>query len=173
MLIGALPASATLGRLVSVATDGETFGHHHKYGDMALAYCLDTIERSSSASLTIFGEYLDSAPPLDEVRIVDNTSWSFVHGVGRWKEDCGCSAHSRPGWTQRWRAPLREALDALRNAAAPLFEKEAGKLFPDPWGARNRYIEVFFYHTRSDAPSFLEREAGRALSHEEQVRALV
>lgn len=172
MLIGALPESATLGRLVSVATDGETFGHHHKYGDMALAYCLDIIERSRSASLTIFGEYLDSTPPVDEVRIVENSSWSCVHGVGRWKDDCGCSAHSRPGWNQRWRGPLREALDTLRDAAAPLFEREAASLFPDPWGARNRYIEVFFDHTRSEATSFLQREAGRDLSREEQVRAL-
>ena len=172
MLIGALPENVTLRRLVSVATDGETFGHHHKYGDMALAYCLNTIERSRSASLTIFGEYLDSAPPVDEVRIVENSSWSCVHGVGRWKEDCGCSAHSRPGWKQSWRAPLRGALDTLRDAAVPLFEREAENLFPDPWGARNRYIEVFFDHTRSEATSFLKREAGRELSHEEQVRAL-
>lgn len=172
MLIGALPESATLRRLVSVATDGETFGHHHKYGDMALAYCLDIIERSRSASLTIFGEYLDSAPPVDEVRIVENSSWSCVHGVGRWKEDCGCSAHSRPGWNQRWRGPLREALDTLRDAVAPLFEREAGRFFPDPWGARDRYIEVVSDHTRSKAVPFLEQETGRELSREERVGAL-
>ncbi len=172
MLIEALPASATPRRLVSVATDGETFGHHHKYGDMALAYCLDTIERSPEASLTIFGEYLDSAPPVDEARIVENSSWSCVHGVGRWKEDCGCSAHSRPGWRQRWRAPLREALDGLRDGAAPLFEKDAGRLFSDPWGARNRYIEVFLDHSRCGSVHFLEREAGRELTHVERVRGL-
>ena len=172
MLIGALPKESSLQQIVSVATDGETFGHHHKYGDMALAYCLDTIERSESASLTIFSEYLDNVPPRDEVRIVENSSWSCVHGVGRWKEDCGCSAHSRPGWRQLWRKPLREALDGLRDGVNPFFEKEAGCFFPEPWETRNRFIEVFFDRSPSLSVAFLEREAGRELTREERIRAL-
>ncbi len=159
-------------RLVSVATDGETFGHHHKYGDMALAYCLDTIERSREAALTVYGEFLEFYPPMEEVRIVENSSWSCVHGVGRWKEDCGCSAHSRPGWNQSWRAPLRAAMDGLRDSAATLFERDSAGLFPDPWGARNRYIDVFFDRSRSSPAGFVEGEAGRALSHDERVKGL-
>jgi alpha-amylase/alpha-mannosidase (GH57 family) len=172
MLVSALPKDACLSRIVSVATDGETFGHHHKYGDMALAYCLEKIEKSENASLTIFGEYLDSTPPSDEVRILENSSWSCVHGVGRWKEDCGCSAESRPGWKQAWRKPLREALDDLRDALNPFFEREAKSFFPDPWSTRNRYIEVIFDRSPSSAIAFLERESGRELQHEERVRAL-
>ncbi|MDI9389394.1 MAG: DUF3536 domain-containing protein [Synergistota bacterium] len=172
ILMEALPGGAALSNFVSVATDGETFGHHHKYGDMALAYCLDTLERSRDASLTIFGEYLEFSPPMDEVRLVEDSSWSCVHGVGRWREDCGCSAHSRPGWNQKWRAPLRRAMDGLRDSADILFEREARGLFADPWGARNRYIEVFFDRSRASPAAFMEREAGRGLSPEEMVKGL-
>jgi hypothetical protein len=155
-----------------VATDGETFGHHHKYGDMALAYCLDRLERSGRVNLTIYGEYLEKHPPADEVRIVENSSWSCAHGVERWRSDCGCSAHSRPGWGQGWRKPLREALDGLRDTLSPLFGEEGASVLPDPYGARNRYISVLSGRNGGKVREFLEGEAGRSLSGEELCRSV-
>lgn len=171
-MIASLPTSSGTPRLLSVATDGETFGHHHKYGDMALAYCLDTVERSKEAALTVYGEFLEFYPPMEEVILVENSSWSCAHGVGRWKEDCGCSAHSRPGWNQRWRAPFREAMDGLRDSVIPLFEEESAGLFQDPWGARDRYIDVFFDRSESSPVEFMDREAGRELTGPERTKGL-
>jgi len=120
--------------------DGETFGHHHKFGEMALAYCLESIEAGEEARLTVYGHYLEQFPPRSEVRIAENTSWSCIHGVERWRSDCGCTAGGHPEWNQKWRAPLREALDGLREVLDPLFEKEGSKFFPDPWAARDGYM---------------------------------
>lgn len=170
MLLETLSSSSAESPLLSVATDGETFGHHHKYGDMALAFCLDRLEMSGKADLTIFGEYLEKHPPADEVRIVENSSWSCVHGVERWRSDCGCSAHSRPGWSQGWRKPLREALDGLRDSLSPLFAEKGAEFFPDPYGVRNRYVSVLPGRSEEKIREFLERESGRKLSFEEMTR---
>jgi alpha-amylase/alpha-mannosidase (GH57 family) len=172
MLLDTILASSAESPLLSVATDGETFGHHHKYGDMALAYCLDRLERSGRVNLTIYGEYLEKHPPADEVRIVENSSWSCAHGVERWRSDCGCSAHSRPGWGQGWRKPLREALDGLRDTLSPLFGEEGASVLPDPYGARNRYISVLSGRNGGKVREFLEGEAGRSLSGEELCRSV-
>ncbi len=172
MLLDAILASSAESPLLSVATDGETFGHHHKYGDMALAYCLDRLERSGRVNLTIYGEYLEKHPPADEVRIVENSSWSCAHGVERWRSDCGCSAHSRPGWSQGWRKPLREALDGLRDTLSPLFGEEGASVLPDPYGARNRYVSVLPGRKSGNVREFLEGEAGRPLSGEELARSV-
>ena len=102
-------------QLVHIATDGETFGHHHQFGEMALAYCLHYIASNDHAKITIYGEYLDRFPPTSEVEIFENTSWSCVHGVARWRDDCGCSTGKHSCWTQAWRAHLREAMDWLRD----------------------------------------------------------
>lgn len=172
MLLDSVLASPAKFPLLSVATDGETFGHHHKYGDMALAYCLDRLERSDRVNLTIYGEYLEKHPPTDEVRIAENSSWSCVHGVERWRSDCGCSAHSRAGWSQGWRKPLREALDGLRDTLSPLFSEEGRSVLPDPYGARNRYVSVLSGRDGDKVREFLEGEAGRPLSREELVRSV-
>src|SRR5690606_28964364 len=102
-------------QLVHIATDGETYGHHHKHGDMALAFALDYIERNLQADLTNYAEYLSKFPPTYEIQIHENSSWSCVHGVERWRDNCGCHAGGQPNWNQRWRKPLREALDWLRE----------------------------------------------------------
>ncbi|NLB83004.1 MAG: DUF3536 domain-containing protein, partial [Synergistaceae bacterium] len=156
--------------LVSVATDGETFGHHHKYGDMALAYCLDEIEKSPDFRLTVYGEYLEQHPPRKEVSIAENSSWSCVHGVERWRNDCGCSAHSLPGWHQRWRKPLREALDFLRDTFLPFLLERERTFFSDLDKTRNRYIDVLL--GREFPAAFVDREAGRELSSREKTEAL-
>jgi alpha-amylase/alpha-mannosidase (GH57 family) len=127
-------------QLVHIATDGESYGHHSSFGDMALAYAVKYIEDENLAIITNYGEYLEKHPPSYEVEIIENTSWSCSHGVKRWCCDCGCGAVD--GQNQQWRLPLREALDVLRDNAADAFEKELGKFFPDPWKVRNDYIDI-------------------------------
>ncbi len=135
-------------QLVHVATDGETYGHHHRHGDMALAFCLNHIEEFSDAKLTNYAEYVDKCPPVFEAQIIENSSWSCVHGVERWKANCGCNSGAHPGWHQAWRGPLRDSLDWLRDKTAELFEREGSKFLKDPWEARNEYISVIL--NRSD-----------------------
>ena len=130
-------------QLVNIATDGESYGHHTKFGDMALAYVLQVKAKEEGFIITNFGEYLEKHRSDYEVEIKQASSWSCFHGVGRWKEDCGCSTGGHPGWNQKWRKPLREALDYLRDELARLFEVEAPKYFnKDCWEVRNNYIEV-------------------------------
>jgi alpha-amylase/alpha-mannosidase (GH57 family) len=107
-------------QLVNVATDGESYGHHFQYGDMALAFALSSIEQNPEIKLTVYGEFLASHPPTHEVEIHQGSAWSCPHGVGRWKENCGCNSGGHPGWNQEWRMPLRKALDWLRDWLAPL-----------------------------------------------------
>jgi alpha-amylase/alpha-mannosidase (GH57 family) len=159
-------------QLVHVATDGETYGHHHRMGDMALAYCLYHIEEQEMAVLTVYGEYLQRHPPTREVEIVEQSSWSCVHGVERWRDDCGCNIGAGPGWTQAWRQPLRQGLDHIRDSLAEPFEREAGKLFDKPWEARDDYIEVLGDRSCDKVEEFLSRRCSRTLSHQEKVRAL-
>src|SRR5580700_6075205 len=127
-------------QLVHVATDGESYGHHHKHGEMALAYALSLLERDRTVRLTNYGKFLELCPPEYEAEIVGDTSWSCAHGVERWRSNCGCNG-GKP-FNQLWRAPLRQALDELRNAVAPLTEQEGNKLFKDVWAARDAYIDV-------------------------------
>ena len=136
--------SPTLGpgpQLMHIATDGETYGHHHRHGEMALAYALDYIQTRKLARITNYGEFLELVPPKHEVQIYENTAWSCVHGIERWRSDCGCNS-GRAGWNQAWREPLREALDWLRDQAAPLFESVGARYLKDPWAARDAYISV-------------------------------
>ncbi len=159
-------------QLSHIATDGETYGHHHRFGDMALAYCLRQLESGREARLTVYGEYLERHPPTHEVQILERTSWSCAHGVERWRGDCGCRFGSRPGWHQRWRGPLREALDWLRDSAASLYEREAGRLLADPWRARNEYVEVILDRSPRGLRGFLERQGVKELPEGERVRLL-
>ncbi|HEX9788776.1 MAG TPA: DUF3536 domain-containing protein, partial [Candidatus Binatia bacterium] len=127
-LTGAFSAEPEQPQLVHVATDGESYGHHHRFGDMALAYVLEQIETRGLARLTNYGEYLAMHPPAHEVEIVEKSSWSCIHGVDRWWRDCGCNTGAHPGWNQQWRSPLRHALDWLRDQVAPRWEKKAREL---------------------------------------------
>lgn len=159
-------------QLVHVATDGESYGHHHRGGDMALAYCLHHLEEKESIRLTVYGEFLDLHPPEREVEIHEGSSWSCIHGVERWQADCGCNSGGRPGWNQAWRGPLRAAMDWLRDSLAGPYEEAAGALLQDPWAARDRYVEVLLDRSEANVSSFLERHATRELSAAEKVRAL-
>lgn len=159
-------------QLVHIATDGESYGHHHRYGEMALAQALRHIESNNLAKLTNYGEFLELHPPVMEAQIHEKSAWSCSHGVGRWLADCGCNSGGRPGWHQRWRAPLREALDWLRDILAPRFELKAAELLSDPWAARDEYISVILDRSPKNVTSFLERHARRPLTEEDRVTTL-
>ncbi len=157
--------------LSHVATDGESYGHHHDHGDMALAYCLETIDNGQEADLTIYGEFLEKFPPEHTVRIVENSSWSCAHGVERWRSDCGCS-NGTPGYHQKWRTPLREALDHLRDKLSALFDHEGSKLLKNPWQARDDYIDVILDRSHESVGKWMERHAAHPLSPEDRIYVL-
>jgi len=157
-------------QLVHVATDGESYGHHHKHGEMALAYALRLLELDRTVKLTNYGSFLEQFPPEFEAEIEEDTSWSCAHGVERWRSNCGCNG-GRP-YNQLWRAPLREALDALRDAIAPLTQDEGGKLFKDVWAARDAYIQVLLNRDAEQVDQFFATHASHTLSEAERIRAL-
>ena len=157
-------------QLMHVATDGESYGHHHKHGEMALAYALRLIERDRTVRLANYGKFLELYPPEYECQIVEDTSWSCAHGVERWRSNCGCNG-GKP-YNQLWRAPLRQALDELRDAIAPLTEVEGGKLFNDVWEARDSYIDVVLDRSADQAARFFHSYQSHPLSDEERIRAL-
>jgi alpha-amylase/alpha-mannosidase (GH57 family) len=159
-------------QMVHIATDGESYGHHHRFGEMALAYCLDKIDTGGMASLTVYGKYLDMYPPEYEVEIVENSSWSCVHGVERWRNDCGCSTGQHPDWTQKWRGALREAMDWLRDQIAPIYEKETASFFKDPWAARDDYIHVILDRSKENVDSYFSRHLIREPSQTEKTKIL-
>jgi len=171
-LTGAFNDSRTWPQLVHVAVDGETFGHHHRFGEMALAYAIDYIENNGLAKTTNYGEYLEKHPPVNDVDIAERTSWSCTHGIERWRGDCGCNTGQNRDWNQAWRLPLRESLDWLRDAVAPAYEEQARALVSDPWEARNQYIRVILDRSPESRTAFLDRVAGRPLSDTERVRLL-
>ncbi len=162
--------------LVNIATDGETYGHHFKFGDVCLAHALEVEAPARDFEVTNYGRYLDEHPPEFEVEINngpdgEGTSWSCTHGVGRWIRDCGCHTGGGPGWNQQWRTPLRGALDFLRDQNAAHFEATRGNLFLDPWQTRDDSIELILDQNHS-REQFLNEHAGRWLSTEEQWRGL-
>ncbi|MBV9080162.1 MAG: DUF3536 domain-containing protein [Elusimicrobia bacterium] len=171
-LMGAFSAERTWPQMVHIATDGETYGHHHRYGDMALAYALSQIDSEELAKLTNYGEFLEKFPPTHEVEVVENSSWSCAHGIERWRSNCGCNSGARGSWNQAWRAPLRESLDWLRDTLSPLFERHASELLRDPWMARNNYIEILLDRSDQTVSDFLARHAVRELNDQEKTRVL-
>ncbi|WP_027183275.1 DUF3536 domain-containing protein [Desulfovibrio inopinatus] len=159
-------------QLVHIATDGETFGHHHKAGEMALAWALSLIEADTGVRLTNYGEYLSLYEPQFEVEVYDNSAWSCVHGVERWRSDCGCNSGMHPGWNQAWRKPLREAIDWLSREAADVFDKLAPRYFTDPWAARDAYIDVILDRSDTNVSTFFKKHASRVLAPMDMVSAL-
>jgi len=180
-------------RILSIATDGETYGHHHRFADMALAYALHTIESKQLAKITVFGEYLEKHPPTDEVEIHENSSWSCIHGVERWRSNCGCRTYhacliSDPlacvsptsdaptynsrMWNQKWRIPLREAMNHLNSRLSELYQKGAEDLFSDAWVARDEYIDIILDRSAESLDWFFSRNIKRDLSPDEIVKGL-
>jgi alpha-amylase/alpha-mannosidase (GH57 family) len=158
--------------VLTIAFDGETLGHHKKGGDEVLAAAVRRLDRKADPRIVNLGQALDLVPAEWEAEVAENTSWSCAHGIERWRSDCGCHVGAEPGWTQSWRTPLLAALEGLRDRLAELYEREAAPLLPDPWRTRDRYVEVVLDPERREAEDFLRREAGRALSRDEVVKAL-
>jgi hypothetical protein len=171
-LMGGFSDSRSWPQLVHIATDGETYGHHHIHGDMALAYALHYLESNHLAKLTNYGEFLENHPPSQQVKIFENTSWSCAHGVERWQSNCGCNSGGNPEWKQEWRGPLREALDWLRDNLAAVYEHRASELLKDPWRARNDYIEVISDRSTEKVEWFLEEQGVHNLRGDEKIVAL-
>lgn len=159
-------------QILNIATDGETYGHHQRFGDMALAYALNYLEENGLAQITNYGEYLEKYPPTHEVEIFQNSSWSCIHGVERWRSNCGCNSGGYPLWNQEWRGPLRAALDWLRDRLAAIYENLASEYFQHPWAARNRYIEVILDRSRDSVQRFFAEHATRELTPSEEITAL-
>ena len=153
-LLNSFESGSDEAQLIHLATDGETYGHHHRHGEMALAYCLDYIGRQEDSRLTNYAEFLSKFPPTYEVRIHESSSWSCVHGVERWRADCGCNS-GKPGYHQRWRQPLRESLDWLRDHLSDIYELEASFIMKDPWKARDEYINVILNRNDETINNFL------------------
>ncbi len=159
-------------QIVHIATDGESYGHHHKNGDMALAYCIRYIENNNLARVTNYSEYMSLVEAQYEAEIHENSSWSCAHGVGRWQRDCGCHTGGMAGWNQKWRGPLRDALDNLRDALINVFEKEIKPLVKSPWEARNAYIEVILNRTKANIEQFLSKHAFEGLDAQSKTKAI-
>lgn len=170
-LVGAF-SKAEAPQLVHIATDGESFGHHHRFGDMALAYALHYIESRNLAITTNYGEYLEKHPPTQEVEIFENTSWSCAHGVERWQGDCGCNTGMHPEWSQEWRAPLREAMNWLRDALAGIYETQMASYVQYPWETRDDYIGVILGRSAGNVKAFLSTHLVREISQEDKVKVL-
>jgi alpha-amylase/alpha-mannosidase (GH57 family) len=167
----ASPGDPEVAQLSHVATDGESYGHHHKHGEMALSYAMHWIEEGQQAKLTNYGEFLEKFPPKWEAEVAEDTSWSCAHGVERWRSNCGCNG-GKPGWNQEWRAPLRESLDFLRDTTAPLAEQLAIGLLKDLWVARDAYIHVVLDRSPASIIRFFADHAARHLSETERTTAL-
>ena len=158
-------------QLSHVATDGESYGHHHKHGEMALSYAMHWIEDEHHARLTNYAEFLEKFPPKWEAEVAENTSWSCAHGVERWRSNCGCNG-GKPGWNQEWRKPLRDALDFLRDTTAPMAEKLAAGLLKDLWAARDAYIQIVLDRSTSAIDQFFSDHQTHVLTPEERITVL-
>jgi alpha-amylase/alpha-mannosidase (GH57 family) len=158
--------------ILTVAFDGETLGHHKKGGDESLAAALRRLQGAGEVEVVNPAQVLDRVPVEWEAEIFEGSSWSCAHGVERWRSDCGCNAGAMPGWNQAWRAPLRAALDGLRDRLAEVFERDGAAVLADPWGARDRYADVLLDPDHRDAAEFVAREAGRPLDRHQQMKAL-
>ena len=161
-------------QMINIAIDGETYGHHFKFGDLCLAHVLAMEGPREGFSITNYGEFLDRFPPQHEVEVKagpddEGTACSCAHGVSRWIRNCGCHTGGESGWNQEWRGPLRSALNYLRDRAAEGFEELGSKLFNDPWQARNAYIEVLL--KRCSPSGFLAQHARGALAPADEIRA--
>lgn len=157
-------------QLISVATDGETFGHHRGGAEKTLAYTVTNELPTRGWQVTSYAHYLSMCPPMWEVQLKPVTAWSCSHGVDRWQQDCGCGGGG--GWQQQWRAPLRSALDWLRDHLIILYGKNATALLRDPWAARNDYIQVLNSPTAQTLEQFFDTHQTHSLTGEERTEAL-
>lgn len=159
-------------QLVNIATDGESYGHHTKFGDMALAYAMKLRVKDAGFTVTNYAEYLEKYRSDWEVEIKPVSSWSCSHGVGRWSDDCGCSTGGHPGWNQKWRKPLRQALDYLRDEMTTLYHKQGKKFFKNPQATRDNYISVIMDRSDISVKNFQDEYFLDDLTDEQKVKAM-
>jgi alpha-amylase/alpha-mannosidase (GH57 family) len=157
-------------QLISVATDGETFGHHKGGTEKCIAYALGEQFAQYGWTVTNYAHYLSICPPTWEVVLKPVTAWSCAHGVGRWQDDCGCA--SGGGWHQKWRRPLRDTLDWLRDQLITVYQEVGSKVFRDPWLARDEYVQVLRDRSPANVTSFLQKHQLTKLSSAEKIDAL-
>lgn len=158
--------------MVNIATDGETYGHHHSFGEMALSYCLYYLNEKCGVKITDYHTFLNIRPPDHLVRIKENSSWSCFHGVERWRSDCGCTTGGMEEWNQKWRGPLREALDWLRKSFRNIYTEETKDILKDPWEARNSYIEVILDRSMGNLDDFAREHCSDKLNSSDLVKLL-
>lgn len=159
-------------QLLHIATDGESYGHHHKFGEMALIAALEHIQFSGLAQLTNYGEFLEKFPPVVEAKIREKTSWSCAHGVGRWERNCGCKTQEKQGWSQEWRKPVRDVLNWLRDQVAGIFQREASQYLREPWRARDEYSTVLLNRNNNSMNSFLDKHSLHPLQDSEKEKVI-
>jgi hypothetical protein len=157
--------------LAHVATDGESYGHHHRFGDMALAYALRRLQELEVEPIN-YGRFLELSPPLRRVRIAEPSSWSCFHGVERWRADCGCKTGGPTHWSQAWRGALRRAFDELRARLDVVFEVHGGRVLAEPWAARDAYVDVVLDRSPANVDRFLAAHGKGTLDVPGQVAAL-
>ena len=158
------PSKLNAPALVNMATDGESYGHHFKFGEMALTWVLEMVNNGDDVQLTNYGEFLEKFPSENEVRIIENSAWSCAHGIERWRSNCGCSVSQNPGWTQSWRAPLRNGLDWLDAHMSSIFEEKTKGLLRDCWETRDNYISLLLNPDKRERDAFLKRHAAKPIS---------
>ncbi|HCJ67232.1 MAG TPA: glycoside hydrolase [Elusimicrobia bacterium] len=165
-------------QIVSIVTDGESYGHHKSFADMTLAHLVKYELPKRNIRIMNFANFLEMIPtPTWEVEIKpgkngEGTSWSCLHGVDRWKDDCGCTTFSQPGWNQKWRGQLRKALDLLRDELATIFEEEGAKYLKDVWRARDEYIEVILDRSQGNIERFMQKHLKVELTNQTLVNIL-
>jgi hypothetical protein len=158
-------------QLFNIATDGESYGHHHRFGEMGLAFALKILEQDPEVELINYAAFLEKHPPAWEMRIVENSSWSCAHGVERWRSDCGCAADPNQRWSQAWRTPLRNGLDQLKAGLDRLYEQMGAGLFKQPWKALEEYVDHLGPQAAQAPAEYFKRHAVREFSPEEKAKA--
>lgn len=170
-LAGAFSQDPDAVDLVHVATDGETYGHHHRFGNMALAYCLSHIESDRLGKICSLSQFLQEHPPTHEVKLKDVSAWSCAHGVERWQSDCGCCIGGHP-WNQKWRRPLRESLNWLRDSLIEIYEKEMSVFTAGVWQLRDEYIRIILDRSEENVERFFDEMFPGKITLDERVRVL-
>ncbi|MGL5956930.1 MAG: DUF3536 domain-containing protein [Brevinema sp.] len=166
-------------KLVHTATDGEVYGHHKEFGNMAAAKLIYdmTVKQNASFEFTNYGHFLDLYPPKEECELFlgdlgEGSSWSCIHGVSRWVRDCGCHTGGQDAWNQKWRTPLREAFDLLRDYLYQAAESVTENLIEDLWDARNDYFLPMVKREDQYYQDFFIKHQKKVLTHEEQQNVL-
>ncbi len=157
--------------LVTIATDGETYGHHKRHGHLALAYAIRTLNKRNDVRITNFGEFLERNPPTHEVKVVEKSSWSCPHGVERWRSNCGCRVDPSRSWSQEWRTPLREAVDWLGSETRKIYLSKASELINNPVNALMGYVTVMG-KPEDIVDGYLKKFSNAEMSQDVKVRSL-